>query len=101
MTPPRHPTGQVVLPLDQRVAQLERDMDREEQYGRDHGGKILALEEWRRKVDIYIAKDEAREEMAREARTEAKSAGVWGKVGTGGGIVAVVLEVVRQLLSGG
>lgn len=98
MTPPRPPSN--VLTIPERVAQLEIGLVREEDYGRSQGSDIIELKNWRREVEKWMAREEARDEVAREAQAEAKSAMVFGKAGVGTGI-AGALYALWQLIQGG
>lgn len=100
MTPPRATTQRGILPLPERVAQLETGLDREEDYGRDIGNRVIELETWRREIEKFKTTAEARDALLAKLQEEARWNALLSKLGISTG-VGSALFAVWQLLHGG
>jgi hypothetical protein len=84
--------------LTSQVEKNSKALEDEKAWGQDHGKRIRDIEEWQRLHENEAAKEEGRDEAAREA---ARKAGNWGKGGSAAAGVLAIIEIIRQLLQGG
>jgi K+/H+ antiporter YhaU regulatory subunit KhtT len=97
------PGGERSLPplsLPERIAVLETLIGERQASSERQGGRMGDIEERVAKLELFMAKEEAREEIAREAREEARWATLLSKLGVGTG-AAGTAYALWQLLGGG
>ena len=100
MSPPRAETESEPRTMPERLTRVETLIDERKEGARSQGERLEKLAERMATLEKFMAEEEAREEMARQAKADAHWATLLSKISVGTG-VGGTLYAIWQMLHGG